>query len=88
VTREQALVAERLRRATQELLDRWYPGTGVTVDWTGDAHLLQIARGMRLAAPIFVVADRLKSLEDKMALRREVLTAAWALARGIGGNAG
>ena len=80
MTPEQTLVAEGLRRDAEALLDRWYPGTGVTVDWTGDAYLLQVARGYRLAAPIWVRPERLGTMEALIALRGELVRAAWLLA--------
>jgi len=80
MTLEQARVAEDLRREAEDLLDRWYPGTGVTVDWTGDAYLLQVARGYRLAAPIWVRPERPATMEALIALRGELVRAAWQLA--------
>ena len=80
MTPEQAQMAEDLRREAEGLLDRWYPGTGVTVDWTGDAYLLQVARGYRLAAPIWVRPERLGTMEALIALRGELVRAAWRLA--------
>jgi len=80
MTLEQARIAEGLRREAEELLDRWYPGTGVTVDWTGDAYLLQVARGYRLAAPIWVRPERLGTTDALIALRGELVRAAWRLA--------
>ena len=77
VTRDPAVVAEGIRRATQAVLDRWYPGTAVVVDWTGDAYLLQLERGLRLASPIWVAPEQLRSADDRFALRREVIAAAW-----------
>ena len=84
MTREQALVAERLRRGCQEFLDSWYPGTAVTVDCTGEAYLVQVMRGMKLAPPIWIPTGRPKTLDEKIALRREVLSAAWLLATAPG----
>jgi hypothetical protein len=84
VTREQALVVERLRRGCQEFLDLWYPGTAVTVDCTGEAYLVQVMRGMKLAPPIWIPTGRPKTLDEKIALRREVLSAAWLLATAPG----
>jgi hypothetical protein len=75
---EVALLADRLRVGAQEFLDRWYPGTGVTVDWTGDAYLVQVTRGLRLAPPIWV-RHLCGSTGDRIALRRQLLTAAWEL---------
>jgi len=72
---------EALRRAVQELLDRWYPGTVVTVDWTGDACLVQLARGFRLAEPIWVRPTN-GSLEADFSLVHEILAIAWQLAHG------
>lgn len=86
MTREQGLVAERLRRACQELLDLWYPGTAVAVDCTGDAYLVQVTRGLKLAAPIWVPADGLATLDEKISFRRELLGAAWQLASGAVGG--
>jgi hypothetical protein len=80
MTPEQTQVAEGLRRDAEALLDRWYPGTGVTVDWTGDAYLLQVARGYRLAAPIWVRPERLGTMEALIALQGELIRAAWRLA--------
>jgi hypothetical protein len=70
---------EALRRAAQELLDRWYPGTVVTVDWTGEACLVQLTRGFRLAEPIWVRPTN-GTLETDLALMREILACAWQLA--------
>jgi hypothetical protein len=86
VTREQGLVVERLRRACQELLDLWYPGTAVTVDCTGDAYLVQVTCGLKLAPPIWVPAGGLTTLDEKISLRRELLGAAWQLATGPTGG--
>jgi hypothetical protein len=80
MTPEQAQMAEDLRREAEALLDRWYPGTGVTVDWTGDVYLLQVARGYRLAAPIWVRPERLGTIDALIALRGELVRAAWRLA--------
>jgi hypothetical protein len=80
VTVEQVWTAESLRRDAEELLDRWYPGTGVTVDWTGDAYLLQVARGSRLAPPIWARPERLGTMDGLIALRAELVAAAWRLA--------
>jgi len=85
VTPEQTLLGEGLRKAAQELLDRWYPGTAVTVDCTGQAYLLQLTRGFRLAAPIWIPADRPTGPEDDIALRRELIETAWHLAADVGG---
>ena len=70
---------EALRRAAQELLDRWYPGTAVTVDWTGDACLVQLARGYRLAEPIWVRLEN-GALDADLGLVHELLESAWRLA--------
>jgi hypothetical protein len=79
VERTAAQRTEALRRAAQELLDRWYPGTVVTVDWTGDACLVQLARGFRLAEPIWVRPTN-GALETEVALVHEILASAWRLA--------
>jgi len=71
---------EVLRRAAQALLDRWYPGTSVTVDWTGDAYLVQLARGLRLGEPLWVSGERFTSLEKDLGLCRKLLAGAWRLA--------
>jgi len=70
---------EALRRAAQELVDRWYPGTAVTVDWTGDACLVQLARGFRLAEPIWVHPKN-GTLEADVTLVQQILSSAWQLA--------
>jgi hypothetical protein len=80
VTPEEAFAGERLRRAAQALLDRWYPGTGVVVDWTGERYLLQVTRAGRLASPIWVTPEQV-SVGATIALHRELVSAAWRLAR-------
>lgn len=70
---------DALCRAAQDLLDRWYPGTVATVDWTGDAYLVQLARGFRLADPIWVSPRRADGLGTDAALCRELLAVAWRL---------
>lgn len=74
---------EILRRFGQELVDRWYPGTLVAADWTGDVFVIQVARGYRLADPIWAAPDCLDSAEREVALAREILTAAWLLAHRV-----
>jgi hypothetical protein len=83
VTPEQARGAEDLRRHVQELLDRWYPGTAVTVDWTGQVYLVQLTRGFRLAPPIWVAAHRLAEPAERITLHGEVIAQAWRLAAGV-----
>lgn len=72
---------ETLRRFAQDLVDRWYPGTLVTADWTGQAFVVQLARGFRLANPIWAGPDCLDSLEHQIELTYELLFAAWHLAQ-------
>jgi len=81
VTLEPQRGVETLRRFGQELIDRWYPGTLVTADWTGEAFVVQVARGYRLADPIWAAPDCLDSVERELSLARELLAAAWSLAR-------
>ena len=76
---EQAHAAEGFRREAQDLLDRWYPGTAVVIDWTGDAFLVQVARGYRLAPVIWVRPEHLGSSEARLRVRRELVEAAWQL---------
>jgi hypothetical protein len=73
---------ESLRRASQEFLDLWAPGAVVTVDWTGDAFLLQVARGYRLADPIWLTSERGANGMLDVGLARELLAAAWILEHG------
>jgi hypothetical protein len=70
---------EQLRDRAQDLLDRWYPGSAVTVDWTGDTYLVQVSRAGRLAPPVWVPAAEL-SERQMMSLTRELIEAAWGLA--------
>jgi hypothetical protein len=70
-----------LRRFAQELLDRWYPGTLVHADWTGTVFVVQLARGYRLADPIWVTADCLDAPEQEIRLTYELVLAAWHLAQ-------
>jgi hypothetical protein len=76
---EQAHAAEGLRREAQDLLDRWYPGTAVVIDWTGEVFLLQVARGYRLAPAIWVRPEHLGSSEALIRVHRELVAAAWQL---------
>jgi hypothetical protein len=69
-----------LRRAAQQLLDRWYPGTAVTIDWTGEAYLIQLMRGGRLGDPLWVSLGSFTTLEDDLPLCRKLLAEAWRLA--------
>ena len=72
---------EELRGAAQAFLDRWYPGTEVTVDRTGEGYLVQLARGPRLGESIWVGGACTTSLEEDLPLSRKLLAAAWRLAR-------
>lgn len=77
---EVAHAAEGLRREAQELLDRWYPGTAVVIDWTGEAYLVQVALGYRLAPAIWVRPEHLASSEARIRVQGELIAAAWQLA--------
>jgi hypothetical protein len=77
---ESTACREELRERAQALLDRWYPGTAVTVDWTGDTYLVQVSRAGRLAAPVWVAPAPLTEREG-VSLARELIEAAWELAR-------
>jgi len=81
VTLESRLGVETVLRFAQEVVDRWYPGTFVTADWTGTDYLVQVARGYRLAEPIWVAPDRLDTPVGRIAFTRELVGAAWHLAQ-------
>jgi hypothetical protein len=70
---------EGLRQEAQDLLDRWYPGTAVVIDWTGDAFLVQVARGYKLAPAIWIRPEHLGSSEARIRVQRELVEAAWQL---------
>jgi hypothetical protein len=76
---EQARAAEGLRQEAQDLLDRWYPGTAVVIDWTGEVFLVQVARGYKLAPAIWVRPEHLGSTEARIRVQRELVAAAWQL---------
>ena len=76
---EHARAAEGLRREAQELLDRWYPGTAVVIDWTGEVFVMQVACGYRLAPAIWVRPEHLGSSEARIRVQRELVEAAWQL---------
>jgi hypothetical protein len=76
---EQARELEGLRREAQELLDRWYPGTAVVIDWTGEVFVVQVARGYRLGPAIWVRPEHLASSEARIRVQRELVEAAWQL---------
>lgn len=76
---ERAHAAEGLRQEAQELLDRWYPGTAVEIDWTGEVFVVQVARGYRLAPAIWVRPEHLGSSEARIRVHRELVAAAWEL---------
>jgi hypothetical protein len=76
---EEQHAAEGLRQEAQELLDRWYPGTALAVDWTGEVYVLQVARGYRLAPAIWVRPEHLANPEARIRVHRELVAAAWQL---------
>ena len=74
---------ELLRTIAQEFLDSWYPGIAVTVDWTGEAYLLQLARGFRLADVIWAPRNCIENGSAQVTLRCELLrTASWLAREG------
>lgn len=66
-------------RARPQLLERWLPGATVTLQWTGEAYMVQVAHRGRMGTAVCLTPAYLLAVPRRAALRRTLLVGAGRL---------